>query len=533
MEAAKKPHVDALRKMESDIAAFQNRIKTIQTDLVRKAQAIAKGEKELEGFLTLANARIRQFYKRGSQANLLTTLLSSSNVGFALRVMAYQQAAVNEDKRAITKTAISVKDLEDKKKSLEQEQSSLAYLKAETDKRTASIRKLVGDAEAYQGKLTTVIASLTATQQQFLAQKLANLNISRSAVTVGSCVDDRNVDPGFSPRFAFFTFGVPNRIGLNQYGAKGRAEAGQNAKDILSAYYNADYTTGYNQSINIHVTGTNEYGQSFDENWNIEEYLKHLYEIPSSWPAESLRAQAIAARSYALAYTNNGAGSICPSQQCQVVKKEQNADAWKNAVNDTAGVVLTSGGQPVKAWFSSTHGGYVFTSADIGWNATGHTKRAQDTTGSVGGFSDLFEKAYDKQSPWFYCDWGSRAAYNKTAWLKPEEVADIVNVLLLAKRDDSTQKHLVQPDKPNPDGVDTWDAGRVRSELSSRGGTPYTSVSSVSVGMDAGNGKSTQVSISGDGGSNTFEAMEFKNYFNLRAPATIQIVGPLYNIERR
>ena len=153
-------------------------------------------------------------------------------------------------------------------------------------------------------------------------------------------------------------------------------------------------------------------------------------------------------------------------------------------------------------------------------------------SGSVSSFSDLRSNAYDRASPWFYCDWGGRSQYGGTAWLKPEEVGDIVNVLLLAKRDGSTQVHLVQPDRSNPDGVDTWDAARVRSELSSRGGTPYNSVSDVSISFNNGTGQVTGVTVSGDGGANTFDGNDFKTYFNLRAPANIQIVGPLYNVEK-
>jgi peptidoglycan hydrolase-like amidase len=216
-----------------------------------------------------------------------------------------------------------------------------------------------------------------------------------------------------------------------------------------------------------------------------------------------------------------------------VVKKELNSDSWQKAVRDTSGVVLTRGGGPIKAWYSSTHGGYSFTSGDIGWNSTDWTKRLVDATGSIDSFSDLFSKSYDRASPWFYCDWGSRSQYNKTAWLRPEELADIVNVLLLAKRDSSTQSHLVQMDKPNPDGVETWDASRVRSELSSRGGKPYANISDVSISWEQATGRTTQVVVTGNGSSDTFDGNEFKTYFNLRAPATIQIVGPLYNAEKR
>ncbi|MCL4365662.1 SpoIID/LytB domain-containing protein [Patescibacteria group bacterium] len=252
--------------------------------------------------------------------------------------------------------------------------------------------------------------------------------------------------------------------------------------------------------------------------------------MPAGWPAEALKAQAIAARSYALAYTNNGSGPICPSQQCQVVKKEINDGNWQAAVEATRGIVMTSGGQPIKAWFSSTHGGYVFNSGDIGWSSTSFTKRAQDSSGGISSFSDLQNNAYDKNSPIFYCDWGARAQYNKTAWLKPEELADIVNVLMLAKKDSGTQVHLSQTDKPNPDGQETWDAGRVRSEL---GSSAFNTISEVSVSADFGSGRTTTVTVSGDGRSQSFDGGEFKNYFNLRAPANINIVGPLFNVEKK
>jgi peptidoglycan hydrolase-like amidase len=192
---------------------------------------------------------------------------------------------------------------------------------------------------------------------------------------------------------------------------------------------------------------------------------------------------------------------------------------------------MMQGGSPIKAFFSSTHGGYVFATGDLqGWSNTSYTKRAVDTTGPVGSFGDLGSKAYDRESPWFYCDWGARSAYGGTAWLKPEEIADIVNVMILASQDSAAQPHLVQTDKPNPDGTDTWDAGTVRSKL---GGAAFASISNISINADFGTGRVTSVTVSGDAGTKTFDGNTFKTYFNLRAPANIQIVGPLYNVERK
>jgi SpoIID/LytB domain protein len=297
-------------------------------------------------------------------------------------------------------------------------------------------------------------------------------------------------------------------------------------EQILNAYYqNFELKKDYSTDININVEG---YG-----GYNIEEYTKRIYEMPNSFSMEALKAQAVAARSYALAYTNNGAGSICTTQSCQVFKPEPKGGTWEEAVNATRGWVMVQGGSPVKAWYSSTHGGYIFSTGEIGWSSTSHTKHATDTTsGSASSFAELQSNAYDRESPWFYCDWGSRASYNKTAWLKTTEVADIVNVILLGRADSSVGEHLYQTDKPNPAGTDTWNEDRVRQELQNRGITPFTSVSDVAVSADFSGGRTTSVNVSGNT-SQSFPGDEFKNWFNLRAPANIQIVGPLFNVEKQ
>jgi len=64
------------------------------------------------------------------------------------------------------------------------------------------------------------------------------------------------------------------------------------------------------------------------------------------------------------------------------------------------------------------------------------------------------------------------------------------------------------------------------------GSSAFNTITDVSVGVDFGTGRTTTVTISGDAPSQTINGDDFKNYFNLRAPANIQIVGPLYNIEK-
>jgi stage II sporulation protein D len=94
---------------------------------------------------------------------------------------------------------------------------------------------------------------------------------------------------------------------------------------------------------------------------DLEDYVRGVVsgESPSAWPVEALKAQAVAARTYAI--TTRAGGSAFDqyadtrSQVYRGVAAETpNTDA---AVNATAGQVVTFNGQPVTTYFFSTSGG--------------------------------------------------------------------------------------------------------------------------------------------------------------------------------
>ncbi len=514
----------ATAPLESQLNSIKQRVAFIETDLANKKREINNGYKNLEKKKEIFDKTVFRHYIESYNDNWLSYLVGSQATGI-IQNLAYQKAKADQDKVIITNIALSITDLEEKKRNLESEEIKLAATKTTLD-------KIVTEAKTYQANLTGKIAALSAKQQEILGQRLAGLNIPRSAgVGATACIDDRNISPGFSSAFAFFTYGVPNRVGLSQYGAYGRAKANQDYSAILHAYYNFDELKDIDVNTQIRVDNHGTY--------SLEDYMKRIYEVPNSWGdnggMEALKAQAIAARSYAMAYTNNGAGSICDSQNCQVFKDGEKGGNWNAAVEVTRGKVMVQGGQSIKAWFSSTHGGYIFSSNEIGWSSTSWTKHAVDTSsGSVGNFGELQSNAYDKDSPWFYCDWGARASYNKTAWLKSSEIADIANVILLARADSSTKDHFYQTDKSHPYGGEVWNEDRVKSELNSRNIIPFSSASDVSISeVDFSAGRTNRVTVSNEGKSESFSGSEFKDWFNLRAPANIQIVGPLYNVERK
>lgn len=526
-KAATAPLESQLKSMQIQINGIKNRVSIIEQDVAEKEKDIKQGYKRLEKQQAILSKVISDFYIKSYYSSPLVMFLSTNSASEITQLLAYQKAATDQDKAIITNIAISLDELEIKKKDLEGEKAKLTSIKANLDEQSAKLDKIVIGAKAYQATLSSQIAQLTVKQQQIIAQKLGSLNLP-SSLGAGPlfCTDDRKLDPGFSPAFAFYTFGIPHRVGMNQYGAKGRAEAGQSHEDILRAYFDNISFETKDPNMKIRVQGYGEYG--------LDDYAMRIYEMPGDFPMEALKAQAIAARSYALSYTNNGEKEICTTQSCQVFKPEPKGGAWEQAVRETSGKIITSGGQVVTAWFASTFGGYTFNNNDVwGGEKKPWTKRMRDTNGDISSFSNILSKSYDKESPCIYAAQGFRPEYAKSAWLKPNEVADIVNVILLSRRDSGARNHLYQTDKPNPEGTENWDHDRVKQELRDRGGTPFNNVSDISISADFGTGITTNIAISGDGGSESFSGSEFKDFFNLRAPANIQIVGPLYNVERR
>lgn len=522
---ATKPLEGTLEALKIQLAQIQASIKKLSANIKEKEKQLSLREDKLVLQQVLLEERVRNYYIRSYLNSPFLVILSSKSPSELFRELSYRQSATKEDQQIIKSTTSEMLDLLTEKERLEKDKTRMASLQEQVDSQAEFLGGEIKKAKAYQQELSSKIAQLSARQQQIIAQRQASLNLPTS-LGAGPlyCTDDRKLDPTFSPGFAFFTYGIPHRVGMNQYGAFGRAQSGQNYQDILRAYFD---NTSFEKrgNITIKVSG---YGEM-----PLETYLLGIYEMPDSWPIEALKAQAVAARSYALAYTNNGEKEICTTQTCQVYKGGSKGGNWEASVKATEGEVLVSGGGVISAWYSSTAGGYTFRSEDVGWGSRGWTKRLRDTNGDVSSFQDLQAKSYDKDSPCFYAAQGFRKEYNKSAWLKSEEVADIVNVILLTKQDSSVSPHLYQVDKPNPEGTDTWDISKVKSELKSKGGNPLNSVSDVSISWDQSSGMTTSVTVSGDTGSHSFNALEFRNFFNLRAPANISIVGPLFNIEKR
>jgi len=483
------------KKEYADLQAqFQNlkqRISALSIELSEVESEISQREEDLSYAQKVFNEKASNHYRFIRTYDPLMPFLSSAEASDAFREIVIRQKAADSDRVTMENLAQELQSLHEDKTTLEQNKTNLASAQAQVDERAKFLGSEIEKVEDYLTELSTK-------QQEILAAKAGSFITSVGDVELAD--DYKASIKGFresapAGSFAVFSFGsYTHRKGMSQYGARGRAENGQNANQILQAYYGKT-------PVSKDTSGTIlADGVAMDfENY----YLMGISEMPSTWHLEALKAQAIAARTYAYRYKIEGR-SICTTQSCQVFRSSKAAsppDLWRQAVESTRGMVL----EDVVTYYSSTAGGFSYTS---GW----------DTTDGSGGGS-FIDKAWESKggSPWLYKAWyrqgytsGGATCAKDNPWLTGTELADIVNAALALKKG----------------GVDT---SRI-VPTSCHGGNPYSfdELRSVSGGISSvssasvlqGNGVTNEVVING---SIRLSGLEFKKAFNLRAPGYLRI----------
>lgn len=523
---ATQPLEAELEKKEAELLKIQNSLDKAALEIKNLEESIKNREKDFATHYALLASRVESYYKSLRRPSEFILVLFQKDQGEWLKDLSYRQAATDEDKKIISRISQELLDLEHDKKKVEEDSQRLAILQAKLDKEAGFLGSEIKGAKEYQEELSGKIAELTARQQQILAARTGTFTSSVGEVPVsnipcsGPPGSPSFCDPGGGTWFGGFSFGAwTHRKGLSQYGAKGRADAGRNFEEILEHYYGkrpVDKDTGGT----IAVDG---FGDLDFENY----YLYGIAEMPSSWHKEALKAQAVAARTFALRYKTEGR-AICTTQSCQVFSQSKANNppaAWREAVEETRGKVIDG----VTGFYSSTAGGYLTTS---GW----------DTTDGQGG-PGFATRAWESKagSPWFYSSWFTESYHADSSkcgrshsWLKEEEMTDILNAWLVLKRQGSDERILPVTIKECPIGGNTGDPysiSELKDKANSLGGA-FASVTSASV-VYGNNGETNSLTFTTNKGEVSLSGSEFKQAFNLRAPGHIALRSPLFNIEKK
>jgi SpoIID/LytB domain protein len=511
--------------LQSKIIAAKGTIANMEKQIITLGERLVDKESDLEVQKTLLSERVRQYYINSRKYNPLLIFFSSHESTTLLRSYSLYQAVINQDKATISTYSGEISRLNQNKTNLESEKTKLSALKKSFESRVGFLSNEIQKAETYK-------AELSKRQQSLIAEKNALFSTSVGDVSSSDDPASRSdYNPGFSPAFAVFSFGAPHRNGMSQYGAFGRAKAGQNYEAIIKAYYGDVRIEKIETNGNIKTdVGT----IPFEDN-----YLVGIAEMPAKWGDEggyeALKAQAIAARTYALSRTENLNKQICVTEACQVYSKSRynSPGRWRQAVMDTRGMVVKSNktGQIFSTKYASTSGGSI-----LSYSSSGHsTPSIWDTP--CGNQSCWPGNSYEKSagSSWYYKGWyksRTGSAYGRShPWLNNEEFSDIVNaVLYFTKTKD--QSHLSQ-NQNCISGCDpnSWSKDELKRQVSDKGG-PVTKVNSVSVDYSTG-GYTKTIRVSTDRGDLVFDGGDFKEVFTLRAPGALTAKSSLFNVEKK
>ena len=117
----------------------------------------------------------------------------------------------------------------------------------------------------------------------------------------------------------------------------------------------------------------------------VDGYLRSVVpeEMPVDWPAEAIKAQSVAARSFALASRGRHASEgydLCTTTHCQLYTGTTAEKSASNAaIKATRGEVLTYGGKPIEALFHTDSGGMTENSEDVWGSHVPYLRAAKDT----------------------------------------------------------------------------------------------------------------------------------------------------------
>jgi SpoIID/LytB domain protein len=161
---------------------------------------------------------------------------------------------------------------------------------------------------------------------------------------------------GAAPMLVIEGTGNGHGVGMSQEGALGYARHGLSYQQILAHYYSGTALgTASPKTVVKVLVGAKV------KRIALERYVRGVVsaEMPASWPAAALEAQAVASRTYAL--TSHAGGSrfdVYADTRSQVYRgAAAETPATNAAVAATAGQIVTYAGRPAITYFFASSGG--------------------------------------------------------------------------------------------------------------------------------------------------------------------------------
>lgn len=534
--------------LNEEISKLQEEIDAKNEEIDYKLKEIGEKEKVLNDKKDLLASISSELYVE-SRIGSVEFFFSNVSIDDFLQSLFVKKNAISVLKDEISEITGEFEDLTVLKQGLEDEKvlldeqkkdldDSYKLLASERAKLQAQLNEKYNSRDLISRTINGLKAEITDLQYQLLIVRQGGTNVDPNSVpSTGEYITTLAGFKASAPSGSFGVFSIgarTHRNGMSQWGARARANDGQTYTQIMNFYYPGKklrtgtvVVDGSSQNIMTNIK-TTAYGTLNFE----DDYLLRLGEMPEYYPMEALKAQAIAARTYAVRVTENGAKTICVDENCQVVNSTKKTGNWKTAVEATRGVILTnSDGTAGFTQYASLHGGWV---NNVGW----------DTTTGKGDYSGWMEYAWDSKAkhPWFYKMWyryepGLKDPYSDSAdncsrkpWLSMAEMSDIVNSYQVWVQHNRSDSRII----PIYDACHSSGNPYSFAEMRSIANKQVTSISAVVT--SSSNGATTSVTFYTNAGTVSMSGNDFKTIYNMRAPGHLMILQSGFvhiNIEKK
>jgi SpoIID/LytB domain protein len=223
-----------------------------------------------------------------------------------------------------------------------------------------------GTAQAtMSGKIRVLISADTTRNVKILGRSGIQFRIgSGSAVTLPTTIEGGTVERWSIEQEGGSASSLQYRIDGDWHALKTwTGSAGRFEAPTLSLVFPDETVRTYRTSLVAAHPETGSSGRDTVNELSLEDYTAGVVprEMSYTWPAEALKAQAVAARTYgARAIRSSSYYDICDTTACQVYGGATSEKSSTNAaVTATAGKILTYEGLPAYTQFSASTGGYT------------------------------------------------------------------------------------------------------------------------------------------------------------------------------
>jgi stage II sporulation protein D len=178
---------------------------------------------------------------------------------------------------------------------------------------------------------------------------------------------------GLSPTREYRAHRSGSSVRLLDSGGRALADCGRKLRTAGGSRVEVSGIGAYRGSLEVVPTDSDAGSLNAIDALPVDQYVKGVVpnEAPASWPQAALRAQAVASRSYALSVQVHGNGfDLYDDTASQVYKGlESETAATDEAVEATAGQVVTYGGKIAETYFSACSGGHTESVQDVFFGA--------------------------------------------------------------------------------------------------------------------------------------------------------------------